>query len=200
MELDPGRYEIEISKPGYKTWKGAIELAPGKEPSLDITLAEESPPPAAAPVVATPAAQAPASLTPPPAPAPPKKAPEIAGMTAQQEELNALLDQALELERNREFTKALELIDQVLQRNPDSARGYKARGDNFHAMRKYEEALQNYNRAIELDPGYENAYAERGAIYVEMKDIESACYDFWKACALGKCKEIGVAKQKGLCR
>lgn len=38
MELDPGKYQVEISKPGYATVKKWIRVTPGSELNLDIAL------------------------------------------------------------------------------------------------------------------------------------------------------------------
>lgn len=70
----------------------------------------------------------------------------------------------------------------------------------LRALKQPAEALDSYNKAIELAPNFDNAYIDRGNLYTEMNDPESACYDYWKACALGRCREVGLSKQKGLCK
>jgi len=111
-----------------------------------------------------------------------------------------LLEQAQEAEKSKDFQKAVDLLNQALALDKNNARAYKELGDNLRALKQPAQAMDSYNKALELAPNYESAYIDRGNLHLELNAPESACYDFWKACALGRCREIGLAKQKELCR
>ena len=33
-----------------------------------------------------------------------------------------------------------------------------------------------------------------------LNEYDKACFDFLKACEMGSCQKLGLAKQKGLCK
>ncbi len=69
-EVSPGRYRVEVKKPGFQTWSHEVDVAAGKTVSLQPQL-RVNPPPVAPPSVTPP----PASIA-PPAPPPPKEVPK----------------------------------------------------------------------------------------------------------------------------
>lgn len=54
--------------------------------------------------------------------------------------------------------------------------------------------------AIELNPNDSKAYYNRGNTYNDLGNKNRACEDWQKACELGNCKEVNLAKKKGLCQ
>lgn len=168
LELEPGKYKIEVSRPGQPAKSLTAELIAGKDTLLEVKFGESG---AVKPEDQNRADQA---------------AP--------------LIEQAAEAERAKNYQGALDLLGQALNTDKNSARAYKKRGDVLRALKQPAEALDSYNKAIELAPNFDNAYIDRGNLYTEMNDPESACYDYWKACALGRCREVGLSKQKGLCK
>jgi hypothetical protein len=61
-------------------------------------------------------------------------------------------------------------------------------------------AIEYLNNAIKLQPDYADAYENRGLTYLGLGKINLGCRDAQKACALGNCKTLELAKGKGDCR
>ena len=59
--------------------------------------------------------------------------------------------------------------------------------------------FEDFNNAIRLKPDNADAYNNRGEYYLNQGNKIPGCYDAQKACALGNCKTLEVAKVKGLC-
>ena len=56
------------------------------------------------------------------------------------------------------------------------------------------------NAVLRLRPDDAEGYNNRGIAYFMQGNKELGCLDAQKACALGNCKSLEVAKSKGLCR
>lgn len=65
---------------------------------------------------------------------------------------------------------------------------------------QYQRAIEDFNKAIHLKPDYADAYNNRGTVYLMQDNKELGCPDAQKACGLGNCKLLEMAKSKGLCR
>lgn len=170
MELAPGTYRIEVFKKGVGRKEGVAVISPGKVSHVTVRLSQ---------------------------PATQERQQEREQMAEQRK---TLLNRALDAERAKDFSTAMDIINQALELDPRYAKSYKIRGDIFFALRDFHQALENYDRSIELYPDTASPYLARGKTYALLKDPESACYDFWKACALERCEGIATAKKQGLCR
>jgi Flp pilus assembly protein TadD len=60
-------------------------------------------------------------------------------------------------------------------------------------------AIEDFNNAIRLKPDNADAYNNRGIVYFTQGNNKPGCFDAQKACALGSCKTLEVAKATGLC-
>jgi tetratricopeptide (TPR) repeat protein len=77
---------------------------------------------------------------------------------------------------------------------------YGNRGNAFNKLGQYQRAIENYNEAIRLQPDYAYAYNNRGIAYLKQGNKEQGCSDAQKACELGNCKFMEVAKDEVYCR
>jgi len=98
------------------------------------------------------------------------------------------------------YRQALDDFSKVLQLSPDNLQGYNNRGIVFTKMGRYPEALNDFTEAIRLNPEEAQLYENRAAVYLKQKNLKAACADLKKACDLGKCKKLEIARAKGLCR
>jgi len=96
--------------------------------------------------------------------------------------------------------KAIEYLNNAIQLQPNNAETYFKRGTAYINLRQYQQAFYDFNDAIRLKPDAANAYNDRGVIYLMHGNKEAGCRDVQKACELGTCKGLEVAKGKGLCR
>jgi tetratricopeptide (TPR) repeat protein len=93
-----------------------------------------------------------------------------------------------------DYTKAIEL-------NPRDVDVYVNRGLTWNTKGNYDRAISDYTKAIELDPRNTDAYNSRGFVYmVNLGNKKKACSDWKKACDLGDCRNIKLAKRNGDCR
>ena len=96
--------------------------------------------------------------------------------------------------------KALEYLNKAITLDSKYAKAYNNRGLAWSNKGDYDRAILDYNKAIELNPKYAEAYNNRGFVYMIGlgKQIE-ACSDLKRACDLGDCRGIKVARQNGDC-
>ena len=98
-----------------------------------------------------------------------------------------------------EYLMAIEYFNKALILNKDYADAYHNRGAVYVEIANYPRAIEDYNESIRLKPGYADVYNNRGIVYMLERKREKGCRDFQKACSLGDCKLLDMAKQKGDC-
>ncbi len=98
--------------------------------------------------------------------------------------------------------EAVVYYDQAIAIAPLYAYAYNNRGVAYIKLgRSQQRALEDFNQAIHLRPDYGDAYMNRGLIYFNQNNIHMGCGDARKACAMGACKALRSAENKGyFCR
>jgi tetratricopeptide (TPR) repeat protein len=91
-----------------------------------------------------------------------------------------------------DFTKAIRLKPNAIL--------YNLRGLAYGNQGQYQLAITDYNEAIRLQPDFADAYFRRGLCYFTQDNNGLGCHDAQKACELGNCKLLDIAKDKGKCR
>jgi protein O-mannosyl-transferase len=99
-----------------------------------------------------------------------------------------------------QYQRAIEDCSQAIRLKPDYVEAYNSRGTAYARLVQYQLAIEDYNEAIRLKPDYADAYNNRGTTYLLQGNNELGCPDAKKACALGNCKILEMAKSKGVCR
>ncbi len=93
-----------------------------------------------------------------------------------------------------DFNKAIEL-------NPRDVDVYNNRGIVWALKGDYDRAISDFNKAIELNPRDAYAYNNRGKLHMfKLGNKQKACSDWNRACDLGNCINIKLARQKGYCQ
>jgi Flp pilus assembly protein TadD len=77
--------------------------------------------------------------------------------------------------------KALQIIDQVLSKDPNNAEAYRIQGYAFEIQEKFEEALVSYNKSIEINSNNSDTYNSRGHAYELMGQFQLAQDDYLKS-------------------
>jgi tetratricopeptide (TPR) repeat protein len=98
-----------------------------------------------------------------------------------------------------QYQMAIEDYNKTIRLKPDDADVYNNRGTIYTKLGQYQMAIEDFNNAIRLKPDDADTYFNRGIIYFTQGNNKSGCFDAQKACALGNCKILEVAKTKGLC-
>lgn len=95
-----------------------------------------------------------------------------------------LLDQAIELEKNGKFEKAITLLDQIIKRKPNYQNAYLHRSNCLRKLKNFEGAVSDLNKAIELNPKSALYYASRGYLFANKRNFKRALVDYNKAIEL----------------
>jgi tetratricopeptide (TPR) repeat protein len=98
-----------------------------------------------------------------------------------------------------QYQRALSDFNEVIRLNPNEADAYQGRGFAYDKLGQYQRAIDDYNQTIRLRPDYVKAYINRGINYLSQSNKQLGCGDAQKACALGNCKLLEMAKGKGVC-
>lgn len=97
------------------------------------------------------------------------------------------------------YQQAIDDYNQALNLQPDDAFIYSNRAAAYAILGQYEKAIEDFDRAIKLQPNYAAAYRNRSGLYLSLGKTDPGCNDAQKACALGDCTALELAKSKGLC-
>jgi hypothetical protein len=97
------------------------------------------------------------------------------------------------------YTQAIDDYSVGIEIKPYLADAYIGRGFAYAGLRNYRQAIEDLNRAIEITSSSAEAYTNRGNVYLGQGDKISGCRDAQKACELGNCKLLEIAKGKGDC-
>ncbi len=91
---------------------------------------------------------------------------------------------ALEHYKNREYDKAVALLEKVIENEPDLGLAHYNLGITYIALEQYEKALTAMQRAIELLPENAALYTIMGKIYMTQGETDKALEWFNKALEL----------------
>jgi hypothetical protein len=99
-----------------------------------------------------------------------------------------------------EIEEAIDNYSKALRITPGNVPSYNHRGIAYATLGQYQLAIEDFNEAIRLEPKFAQAYNNRGGVYLLQGSSNLGCSDAQKACALGVCKALELAKGKGKCR
>ena len=94
---------------------------------------------------------------------------------------------------NGNYTKAIDLLSDIIKLKPDFDSAYVERAYNLLHIDKPEKALKDANRALEIKFNNISAYFVRGMIYSYLYDYEKALSDFNHIVRLGDSIYLNVA-------
>ncbi|GAB6269882.1 MAG: tetratricopeptide repeat protein [Smithella sp.] len=98
-----------------------------------------------------------------------------------------------------QYRQAIEDFNQAISLQPNDAEAYHGRGFAYDKLGQYQQAIEDYNKAISLQPNYASAYNNRGIYFLSHGNKTLGCFDAQRACALGNCKLLEIAKNNGFC-
>jgi tetratricopeptide (TPR) repeat protein len=98
-----------------------------------------------------------------------------------------------------QYQLAIKDFNEAIRLHPNDAEAYHGRGFAYDKLDQYQRAIEDYNQAIRLQPDYTKAYNNRGINYLSQGNNTLGCSDARKACALGNCKLLEMAKGRGVC-
>ncbi len=77
-----------------------------------------------------------------------------------------------------EHEAAIQIFDEVIQRDVEPAFAYRQRAASYRALGQHEAAITDYDAAIKLNEEDVNAYYNRGASHFALQDYASAIADY----------------------
>lgn len=84
----------------------------------------------------------------------------------------------------KNFARALDLLDQVIVLKPDFAEGYNRRATVYYMMDDYKDSIRDIRTTLALEPRHFGALSGLGAILAEIGDTRRAEEIYRKALAL----------------
>jgi len=83
------------------------------------------------------------------------------------------------------FGKAIEVLDEAIRTDPKKAENYFLKGVALKGLKNYSEAETAFNYAIKLSPGFVDAYLKRGILFTDnMHEYDKGIADFRKVLEL----------------
>ena len=98
-----------------------------------------------------------------------------------------------------QYQQAINDFNQAISLQPNDAEAYHGRGFTYDKLGQYQRAIEDYNQAISLQPNYASAYNNRGIYFLSHGNKTLGCFDAQRACRLGNCKLLEMAKNNGFC-
>lgn len=78
------------------------------------------------------------------------------------------LHQANEMKHRRDYARAIEVYDQVLEIDPKHARALHSKGNTLDLLGRYEEAISCYESALMCDPNNAETLYNKGVTLIKM--------------------------------
>lgn len=98
------------------------------------------------------------------------------------EEQNKLLrQQAIAAAQTGDYSSAVDILNLLIARNPESATDYNNRGLIHFQNGAYSQAIADYNRAIQLNPSLASVYNNRANYYAAQGQLAEAIADYDQA-------------------
>jgi len=99
-----------------------------------------------------------------------------------------------------QYQLAIEDFNHFINLKPGNVIAYNSRGIAYAGIHQYQKAIDDFNTAINMNKNYSAAYNNRGLSYFNLGKKDLGCQDAQKACELGNCIALELAKNKDLCR
>jgi len=96
--------------------------------------------------------------------------------------------------------EAIDHYNKALQITPNNLTSYDRRGMAYATLGQYQRAIEDFTEAIRLQPKFAQAYNNRASVRIMQGNDSLCCSDAQKACELGICKALKIAKSRGYCK
>lgn len=89
------------------------------------------------------------------------------------EDYHQLNEEALEALDNGEFNRAIDLLEEAIEKDPEASTAYNSLGYAYIEIEEFDKAIIELNKAIEITPDYSYAYSNLGNAYIALNDMEN---------------------------
>jgi tetratricopeptide (TPR) repeat protein len=90
----------------------------------------------------------------------------------------------LDLYKNKQYEKAIQILNKAIKMDPDYLYAYQVRGNSFYALRQYDDAFNDYADAIDIEPNNAINCYNFGNVYGVLKIYDTAIMNYDKAIKL----------------
>jgi Flp pilus assembly protein TadD len=98
-----------------------------------------------------------------------------------------------------EYPQAIEDFNKAIRLTPNHIHALNNRGLAYARLGKFQLAIEDINNVIRMEPSFTSAYINRGIVYLTQGNKELGCRDAQRACELGNCRLIEMAKSNKYC-
>jgi protein O-mannosyl-transferase len=112
---------------------------------------------------------------------------------------NAFCNRGIAYIHSGQYKDAIQDLNEAIRLKPNHISAYYNRAVGYSQIGRYDLAVRDYSESLHLKSDYADAYNNRGAIYLNLGNNELGCRDAQRACALGVCKVLEIAKSNGDC-
>ena len=105
---------------------------------------------------------------------------------------------AVKAAKKEDYTKAIDLLQTVIDDDPENANAWNYMGFSLRHLKRYDEALLAYDKALKIKPKHRGALEYLGELYLQIGDLEQARAQLKildKACFF-PCKEYRELKEE----
>jgi len=81
---------------------------------------------------------------------------------------------AQQLVQRKEWTPAVQVLEDFTRTNPKSADGFNLLGYSYRNLKRMDEALAAYNQALKLEPSHKGAHEYIGIAFIQLGQIDKA--------------------------
>ncbi len=85
---------------------------------------------------------------------------------------------SLEFKEKEYGNKALDIVNEVIKKDPTNSEAYRIKGYAYEIMQDYDNALASYNKSIELDSKNAFAFSNRGHAYDLLGKLDQSRLDY----------------------
>lgn len=108
----------------------------------------------------------------------------ISNLYAQEDSSLNLRTQFFKCMEEKDFLKAENILEEVLEKNPNDASALDLLGNLLFIKGDIKKSLESYNKAISIAPKYAHTYYDRGSVYLNLEEYDKALKDMYKAVEL----------------
>jgi hypothetical protein len=98
-----------------------------------------------------------------------------------------------------EYQRAIEDFNKAIRLTPNHIHALNNRGLAYARLGEYQLAIEDINNVIRMEPNFTSAYINRGIVYLTQGNKGSGCRDAQKACEMGSCRLLEMAKINKYC-
>jgi tetratricopeptide (TPR) repeat protein len=100
------------------------------------------------------------------------------------DDIDALMAKGVHLMEQEEYTEAVEIFDQIIDRAPTFAEGYNKRATVFYLVQEFEKSIEDIHRTLERNPVHFGALSGMGLCYLGLDEPRQALEWFERAVAV----------------